>query len=57
MLRRLPRRLDRITAAAEGGRLGLNVRLLADERERRLINAWLQQLVVTVLTGGARRRE
>jgi len=53
MLRRLPRRLDRITAAAEGGRLGLNVRLLADERERRLINAWLQQLVVTVLAATA----
>jgi ubiquinone biosynthesis protein len=53
MLRRLPRRLDRITAAAEGGRLGLNVRLLADERERRLINAWLQQIVVTVLAATA----
>jgi ubiquinone biosynthesis protein len=53
MLRRLPRRLDRISAAAEGGRLGLNVRLLADERERRLINAWLQQLVVTVLAATA----
>jgi ubiquinone biosynthesis protein len=53
MLRRLPRRLDRITAAAEGGRLGLNVRLLADERERRLINGWLQQLVVTVLAATA----
>ena len=53
MLRRLPRRLDRITAAAEGGRFGLNVRLLADERERRLINGWLQQLVVTVLAATA----
>jgi ubiquinone biosynthesis protein len=34
MLRRLPRRIDRITAAIEGGRLNVNVRLLADERDR-----------------------
>jgi len=53
MLRRLPRRLDRITAAVEGGRLSVNVRLLADERDRRLINGWLQQLVITVLAATA----
>jgi len=29
MLRRLPRRVDRITAAVEGGRLSVNVRALA----------------------------
>jgi ubiquinone biosynthesis protein len=53
MLRRLPRRLDRISAALEGGRLNLNVRLLADERDRRLINGWLHQLVITVLAATA----
>jgi hypothetical protein len=31
MLRRLPRRLDRIAGAAEQGRLGINVRLFADD--------------------------
>jgi len=33
MLRRLPRRLDRISGSLEQGRLGLNVRLLADAEE------------------------
>jgi hypothetical protein len=42
MLRRLPRRMDRIAAAVEGGRLSVNVRLLADERDRQTINGWLQ---------------
>ena len=34
MLRRLPRRLDRIAGAVEQGRLGVEVRLFADERDR-----------------------
>ncbi|HEY6748112.1 MAG TPA: AarF/UbiB family protein [Mycobacteriales bacterium] len=49
MLRRLPRRLDRILAAAEGGRLAVNVRLFADERDRRYATGLLQQLLLTVL--------
>ena len=53
MLRRLPRRIDRIIAATEGGRLSVNLRLLADERDRRLIGGWLQQVVVTVLAATA----
>jgi len=53
MLRRLPRRVDRITAAVEGGRLSLNIRLLADERERTTIGGWLQQIVITVLAATA----
>jgi len=32
--RRLPRRIDRISAALETGRPGLHVRLLADDRDR-----------------------
>ena len=32
VLRRLPRRIDRISASLETGRLGVNVRLLADDR-------------------------
>ena len=49
MLRRLPRRLDRIAAAAEQGRLGLNVRLFADERDRRVVTGLLEQVLLTVL--------
>jgi ubiquinone biosynthesis protein len=49
MLRRLPRRLDRIAAAAEGGRLAVTVRLFADERDRRYATGLLQQLLLTVL--------
>ncbi len=53
MLRRLPRRLDRITAAVEGGRLSVNVRLLADERDRRMIDGWVQLAALTVLAATA----
>jgi ubiquinone biosynthesis protein len=53
MLRRMPRRLDRIAAAVEGGRLSVNVRLLADERDRQTINGWLQLGVLTVLAASA----
>jgi ubiquinone biosynthesis protein len=53
MLRRLPRRFDRITAAVEGGRLNVNVRLLADERDRSTVTGWLHQLMITVLAATA----
>jgi len=53
MLRRLPRRLDRITAAAEGGRLSMNVRLLADERDRQTITGWIQLGVLSLLAATA----
>jgi ubiquinone biosynthesis protein len=49
MLRRLPRRIDRIAAAAESGRLGLNVRLLADERDRQHLTGLLHQVLLAVL--------
>ncbi|MEJ7704605.1 MAG: AarF/UbiB family protein [Geodermatophilaceae bacterium] len=49
MLRRLPRRLDRIAGAAEQGRLGINVRLFADDRDRRVVTGLLQQVLLTVL--------
>ena len=39
ILRRLPRRLERITNAAEHGRFAVNVRLLADERDRATVTA------------------
>ncbi|TWD73318.1 ubiquinone biosynthesis protein [Kribbella amoyensis] len=49
MLRRLPRRIDRIAAAAESGRLGLNVRLFADERDRRHVTTLLHQTLLAIL--------
>ena len=38
VLRRLPRRVDRIAGAAERGALSVNVRLFADHRDVRLVN-------------------
>jgi ubiquinone biosynthesis protein len=49
MLRTLPRRIDRIASAVEGGRLSVNVRLLADERDRRVVSGLLHQVLLTVL--------
>ena len=49
VLRRLPRRLDRITGALEQGRLGLNVRLFADERDRRVVTGLTHQFLLTFL--------
>ncbi|MCK2218898.1 AarF/UbiB family protein [Actinomadura sp. ATCC 31491] len=49
MLRRLPRRVERIASAAEHGRLALNVRLLADERDRRYLTGLLHQVLLTAL--------
>ncbi|MDX3002774.1 AarF/UbiB family protein [Kribbella solani] len=49
MLRRLPRRIDRIAAAAESGRLGVNVRLLADERDRRHFTGLLHQALLAII--------
>ena len=47
VLRRLPRRLDRITGALERGRLSVNVRLFADERDRRVVTGLTHQFLVT----------
>ncbi|MGC4192296.1 MAG: AarF/UbiB family protein [Thermomicrobiales bacterium] len=49
MLRRLPRRIDRITAALEDGRLSVNVRPLADERDRRVVGQMVHLVLLTVL--------
>jgi ubiquinone biosynthesis protein len=53
MLRRLPRRVDRIAAAVEGGRLNVNIRVLADERDRKVITGWVQLGVLTILAATA----
>ena len=49
VLRRLPRRFDRVTSALEQGRLGINVRLLADERDRRVVTGLANQFLLALL--------
>jgi ubiquinone biosynthesis protein len=49
MLRRLPRRAGDALHAAGHGRFGMNVRLLADERDRRYVTGLLHQVLLTVL--------
>jgi len=44
-VRRLPRRIDRIGQAVETGRLNVNIRLLADRRDRRLLSGLIRQLI------------
>jgi ubiquinone biosynthesis protein len=43
ILSRLPQRVDHIAGALEQGRLNLNVRLLADERDRRVVTTLVHQ--------------
>lgn len=52
VLRRLPRRVDRLTAALEHGRLSVNVRLFADERDRAVVTGMLHELLLA-FTGTA----
>lgn len=52
VLRRLPRRVDRVTSALEHGRLSINVRLFADERDRAVVTGMLHELLLA-LTGMA----
>jgi ubiquinone biosynthesis protein len=53
MLRRLPRRVERIAGAAEHGRLSVQVRLFADERDRRHVTGLLHQVLLTILAATA----
>ncbi|GAA0360601.1 AarF/UbiB family protein [Microbispora corallina] len=53
LLRRLPRSVDRIVGAAENGRFSVNVRLLADARDRRHLTGLLHQVLLTVLAATA----
>ncbi|MGH8776185.1 MAG: ABC1 kinase family protein [Jiangellaceae bacterium] len=49
VIRRVPRRLDRITSAIEHGRLSTEVRLFADERDRRVVTRLVHQSLLTIL--------
>jgi ubiquinone biosynthesis protein len=53
MLRGLPRRIDRIGDALEHGRLRLNIRLFADDQDRRLVTGLLHQALLTVIGAAA----
>ncbi|GAA1976018.1 ABC1 kinase family protein [Amycolatopsis minnesotensis] len=46
VLRRIPRRVDRITGALEQGRLSVNVRLFADERDRDVVTGLVHEVLL-----------
>ncbi len=49
MLRRMPRRMDRIAAALEEGRLNVNVRPLAHDRDRAVVGGMLHEVILAML--------
>jgi ubiquinone biosynthesis protein len=49
MLRRLPRRIDRIVGALEDGRLSVNVRAFAHEDDRNGVSGLVHEVLVTML--------
>jgi ubiquinone biosynthesis protein len=51
LLRRLPRRLDRITEVAERGALTVKVRLFADERDERVVTVLASRAIMAFLGG------
>jgi ubiquinone biosynthesis protein len=53
LLRRIPRRLDRIGAAVEDGRLSMKVRLFADEQDRRTVTGLVHQVLLAGLAATA----
>ena len=53
ILRRLPRRIDRIGEALETGRLSVNMRLLADDRDRRYVTGLVHQILLAFLAAAS----
>jgi len=53
MLRRLPRRIDRIGGALEDGRLTVSVRLLADPSDRRYLTGLVHGVLLAFLAAAA----
>jgi ubiquinone biosynthesis protein len=49
LIRRIPRRLDRISSALEHGRFSIGVRPLADDRDRRVVTRLVHQTLLTIL--------
>lgn len=52
LLQRLPRRIDRITAALERGQFTANVRLFADERDAKLLTRLVSRAVLAFIGVG-----
>ncbi|MCZ4125408.1 AarF/UbiB family protein [Streptomyces sp. H39-S7] len=53
VLRRLPRRLDRVTSALEQGRLFVGVRLFADSRDRTFVRSLVHDVLLTILSASS----
>jgi len=53
MLRRLPRRIDRIGGALEDGRLTVSVRILADPSDRRYLTGLVHRVLLAFLAAAA----
>jgi ubiquinone biosynthesis protein len=53
VLRRLPRRIDRIGGALETGRLSVNVRIFADASDRRFVTGLLHQVILAFLAAAS----
>lgn len=53
VLRKLPRRFDRLLASVESGQLSVNFRLFAKSEDRRTVTAWLHQVLLTVLAAAS----
>ena len=53
VLRRIPRRVDRIGAAIEEGRLSVNVRLFSDERDRDVVTSLVHEVLLAFVGAAA----
>lgn len=53
LLRRIPRRLDRISSDLEQGRTSVNLRVLSDTGDRHFLLSLVQQVVVAILASSA----
>ncbi|CAM3090366.1 putative protein kinase UbiB [Arthrobacter ulcerisalmonis] len=51
ILRRMPRHIDQLAAALQEGHLSVNVRLLADRRDREVLTRMLGQALLTLIAG------
>ncbi|MGF9664172.1 AarF/UbiB family protein [Arthrobacter crystallopoietes] len=53
LLERMPRRLNKLTEDLEQGRFSMNIRMLADNRDRHFLDTLVQQVVVALLASAA----
>jgi ubiquinone biosynthesis protein len=53
LLDRMPRRINKLTEDLEQGRFSMNVRMLADNRDRHFLDTLVQQVVVALLASAA----